>query len=169
MDCSTPGFPVHHQLLELAHSHVHWVMSLQPSRPLSPLSPPALSLSQHQGLLQWVGSSHQGLKYWSFSFSITPSNDYSGFISIRMDWFGLLALRGTLNSLLQHHSLKASILWHSPFFMVQLSYLYKITGKTTALTRWTFVGKVMSLLFNMLSRFLTVFLSRSKCRLILWL
>ena len=131
---STPGLPVHHQLPESTQTHVHRVgNTIQPSHSLSSLSPPALSLSQHQGLLQWVGSSHQGLKYWSFSFSITPSNDYSGFISIRMDWFGLLALRGTLNSLLQHHSLKASILWHSPFFMVQLSYLYMPTGKIIAL------------------------------------
>ena len=91
-------------------------------------------------------------KYWSFSFSISPSNEYSGLISFRMDWFDLFAVQGTLKSLLQHHSSKASILWRSAFFMVQLSHPYMATGKTTALTRWTFVGKVMSLLFNMLSR-----------------
>ena len=92
-------------------------------------------------------------KYWSFSFSISPSNEYSGLISFRVYWFDLLAVQGTLKSLLQHHSSKASILWHSSFFMVQLSHLHMTTGKTIALTRWTFVGKVMSLLCNMLSRF----------------
>ena len=92
-------------------------------------------------------------KYWSFSFSISPSNEYSGRISFRIDWFDLLAVQGTLKSLLQHHSSKASILWHSAFFTVQLSHPYVTTGKTIALTRWTFVVKVMSLLFNMLSRF----------------
>ena len=94
-------------------------------------------------------------KYWSFSFSICPSNEYSGLISFRIDWFDLLAVQGTLESLLQHHSLKASILRRSAFFMVQLSHPYMTTGKTIALTRWTFVGKVMSLLFNMLSRFVS--------------
>ena len=97
-------------------------------------------------------------KYWSFSFSINPSNEYSGLISFRIDWFDLLAAQGTLMSLLQHHSLKASILWHSAFFMVQLSHPYMITGKTIALTIQTFVGKVMYLLFNMLSRFVIGFL-----------
>ena len=91
-------------------------------------------------------------KYWSFSFSISPSNEHTGLISYRMDWLDLLAVPGTLKSLLQHHSSKASILWHSAFFRVQLSHPYMTTGKTIALTRWTFVGKVMSLLFNMLSR-----------------
>ena len=100
-------------------------------------------------------------KYWSFSFSISPSNNYSGLISFRTDWFDLLAVRGTLKSLLQHHSSKASIVWHSAFFMVQLSHPYMTTGKTIALTIWTFVGKVMSLLFNMLSRLVIAFLSRS--------
>ena len=100
-------------------------------------------------------------KYWTFSFSISPSNEYSGLISFRMHWFDLLDVQGTLKRLLQHHSSKASILWHSAFFMVQLSYPYMITGKTIALTRWTFSGKVMSLLFNMLSRLLIAFLPRN--------
>ena len=108
-------------------------------------------------------------KYWSFSFSISPSNDYSGLISFRMDWLDLLAVQGTLKSLLQHHSSKASILWQSAFFIVQLSHPHMTTGKTIALTRWTFVGKVMSLLFNMLSRLVITFLPRSKHLLISWL
>ena len=108
-------------------------------------------------------------KYWSFSFSISPSNVYSVLISFRMDWLDLLAVQGTLKSLLQHHSSKASILWHSAFFIVQLSHPYMTTGKTVALTRWTFVGKVMSLLFNMLSRLVIAFLPRSKSLLISWL
>ena len=108
-------------------------------------------------------------KYWSFSFNISPSNEYSGLISFRMDWFYLLAVQGILKSLLQHHSSKAFVLWHSAFFIVQLSHPYMTTGKTIALTRWTFVGKVMSLLFNMLSRFVLAFLPRSKHLLISWL
>ena len=108
-------------------------------------------------------------KYWRFSFSISPFNEYSGSISFRMDWLDLLAVQGTLKSLLQHHSSKESIIWHSAFFIVQLSHPYMTTGKTIALTRWTFVGKVMSLLFNMLSRFVIAFLSRSKGLLISWL
>ena len=108
-------------------------------------------------------------KYWSFSFNISASNQYSGFISFRMDWLELLAVQGTLKSLLQHHSSKASILWHSAFFIVQLSHPDMTTGKTIALTRWTFVGKVMSLLFNMLSRLVITFLPRSKYLLISWL
>src|SRR5574340_629011 len=108
-------------------------------------------------------------KYWSFSFSIIPSKEIPGLISFRMDWLDLLAVQGTLNSLLQHHSSKASILWCSGFFTVQLSHPYMATGKTIALTRWTFVGKVMSLLFNMLSRLVITFLPRSKCLLISWL
>ena len=110
-----------------------------------------------------------GSKYCSFSFRISLSNEYSGLISFRIDWFDLLAVQGTLKSLLQHRSLKASILWHSAFFMVQLSYPYMTTGKTIALTRWTIVSKMMSLLFNMLSRFVITFLLRSKHLLILWL
>ena len=108
-------------------------------------------------------------KYWSFSYSISPSNEYSGLISFRMDWLDLLAVQGTLKSLLQHHSSKASILWRSAFFIVQLSHPYMTTGKTISLTRWTFVGKVMSLLFNMLSRLVLAFLPRSKRLLISWL
>ena len=108
-------------------------------------------------------------KYWSFSFSISPSNEYSGLISFRMDWLGLLAVQGTLKSLLQHHSSKVSILRCSAFFIVQLSHPYMTTGKTIVLTRWTFVGKVMSLLFNMLSRLVITFLPRSKHLLISWL
>ena len=108
-------------------------------------------------------------KYWSFSFNISPSNEYSGLISFRMDWLDFLAVQGTLKSLLQHHSSKASILQYSAFFIVQLSHPYMTTGKTIALTRWTFVDKVMSLLFNMLSRFIIAFLPRSKRLLIPWL
>ena len=108
-------------------------------------------------------------KYWSFSLSISPSNEHPGLISFRMDWLNLLAVQGTLKSLLQHHSSKASILWCSAFFIVQLSQPYMTTGKTIALTRWTFVGKVLSLLFNMLSRLMLTFLPRSKRLLISWL
>ena len=107
-------------------------------------------------------------KYWSFSFNISPSNEHSGLISFRIVWFDLLAVQGTLKSLLQHHSSKASILWHSAFSMVQLSHPYMTIGKTIALTRWTFVSKVMSLLFNMLARLVIAFLPRSKCLLISW-
>ena len=106
-------------------------------------------------------------KYWSFSFSVSSSNKYSGLLSFRMGWFDLLVVQGTLKNLLQHHSLKASILWHSVFFMLQLSHPYMTTGKTIALTRWTFVGKVMSLLFKALSRFDTAILPKSKHLLIL--
>ena len=108
-------------------------------------------------------------KYWSFSFSIIPSKEHPGVISFRMDWVDLLAVHGTLKSLIQHHSSKASILQHSAFFTVQLLHPYMTTGKTIALTRQTFVGKVMSLLFNMLSRLVITFLPRSKCLLISWL
>ena len=108
-------------------------------------------------------------KYWSFGFNISPSNEYSGLISFRIDWFDLLAVQGTLKSLFQYHSSKASILWHSAFFIVQLSYQYMTTGITIALTRWTFVGKVMSLLFSMLSSLVITFLPRSKHILISWL
>ena len=123
------------------------------------------SLSQHQGLFQWVSSSHQVAKYWSFSFSISSSSEYSQLISFRIDWFDLPAVQGTLKSLLQHHTSKASLLWCSAFFIVQLSCPtpYMTTRKTIALTRRTFVGKVTSLCFNMLSRFVIAFLPRSKC------
>ena len=153
MDRSTSGFAVHHQLLEFTQTHVHRVGdAIQPSHPLSSPSPPAFNLSQHQGLFKWVSSSHQVTKYWSYSFSISPSNEYSGLISFGMNGFDLLAVQGTLKSLLQHHSSKASILWCSAFLIVQLSHPYMTTRKTKALTRQTFVDKVMSLLFNMLSR-----------------
>ena len=151
MDCSTPWFPVHHQFLELAQTHVLRVSdAIQPSHPLLSPSPPAFSSSQHQDLFKWVSSSHQVAKVWSFSFSISPSNEYLGLISFRMDWLDLLAVQGTLKSLLQHHSSKASILQHSAFLMVQLSHPYRTTGKIIALTRQAFVSKVMSLLFNMM-------------------
>ena len=114
MDCSRPGFPVHQQLQELSQTHVHQVGdAIQPSHPLSSLFPPAFNFSQRQGLFKWVGSSHQVVKVWSFSFSISPFNEYSGLISFRMNWLDLLAVQGTLKSLLQHHSSKASILRHS--------------------------------------------------------
>ena len=159
-DCSMPGFPVLHYLPEFAQTHVHWVSDvIQPSHPLSLLSPLDRNLSQHQGLFRSGGN-------WSFNFSISPSNEYSGLISFRIDWFDFLAVQGTLKSLLQHHSLKASILRHSTFFMVQLSHLYMTTGKAIALTRWTFVGKVMALLFSTLSRFVIALRLRSKRLLI---
>ena len=162
MDCSTPGFPVHHQLLEFTQTPVHRVGdAIQPSHPLSSPSPPTISFSQHQGLFKSISSSRWP-KYWSFSFSISPSNKYSRLISFRTDWLDLLAVQVSLKSLLQCRCSKASTLQGSAFFIVQLSHLYMITGKTMALTRQTFVGKVMSLLFNMLSRFDIVFLSRSK-------
>ena len=135
--------------------------AIQPFHPLLSPSPPALNLSRHQGLFQWVCSSHQ---YWSFS--ISPSNEYSGLISFRMDWCDLLAFQRTLKNLLQHHSSKASILRHSAFLMVQLSHPYMTTGKTIALTMWTFMGKVMPLFFNTLSRFIIAFLPRAKSLLI---
>ena len=170
MDCSTPGLPVHHQLPEFTQTHVHWVGdAIQPSHPLSsPLLPPSVFPSirvfSRESVLhiRWP-------KYWSFSFSISPSNEYSGLISFRIDWLDLLAVQGTLKSLLQHHSSKSLILWRSAFFIVQLSHPYMTTGKTKALTRQTFVGKVMSLLFNMLSRLVITFLPKSKCLLIPWL
>ena len=152
MNCSMPGLPVHHQLPEFTQTHVHRVSdAIQPSHPLSSPSPPGPSPSQHQGLFQWVNSSHQVAKVLEFqlqhqSFQWTP-----GLISFSMDWLDLLAVQGTLKSLLQHHSSKASILQRSAFFTVQPSHPYVTTGKTVALTRWTFVGKLMSLLFNMLS------------------
>ena len=170
MDCSTPGLPVHHQLPEFTQTHVHRVSyAIQPSHHLSSPSPPAFNLSQHQGLFQWVSSSHQVAKYWSFSFSISPSNEYPGLISFRMDWLDLLAVQGTLKSLLQHHSSKASILGHSDLFTVQLLHPYMTTRKTIALTRRTFIDKVIPLLFNMLSRLAITFLPRSKRLLISWL
>ena len=151
MDYSTPGFPVHHQLPETTQTPVSWVGdAIQPSHPLSSPSP-AFSLSQHQSLFQWVDSSHQVAKVLEFKLQHQSFHEYSGLISFRMDCLDLLAVQGTLKSLLQHHSSKASSLWCSAFFIVQLSHPYMTTGRTIALTRRTFVGKVMSLLFNMLS------------------
>ena len=165
MDCSTPGFPVLQQLRELTQTHVHWVGdAIQPSHPLSSPSPLAFNLSQHQGLFQWVNSSHEVAKVLEFQLQ------HQSFQWVfRTDWLALLAVQGTLKSLLQHHSSKASILQCSTLFMVQLSHPYMTTGKTIALTRWTFVGKVMSLLFNTLSWLVIAFLLRSKCLFLSWL
>ena len=143
MDCSTPGFPI--LLLEFAQTHVHSVGdAIQPSHPLLPpillpsIFPSTRVFSNESALhIRWP-------KYWSFSFRISLSNEYSGLISFRINWCDLLAVQGTLKSLLQHRSLKASVLWVSPFFMVQLSYPYMTTGKTIALTRWTIVSEVVS-------------------------
>ena len=139
LDSCRPGLPVHHQLLELAQTHVHWVGDIiQPFHPLSsllflPSIFPCIRVFSNESAphIRWP-------KYWNFSFSISPSNEYSGLISFRIDWFDLLAVQGTLKSLLQHHSSKASILQHSTFFIVQLSHPYMTTGKTIALTIWTF-------------------------------
>ena len=161
MDCSTPGLTVNHHLPEFTQTHVHWVNdAIQITHPLSSPSPPAFNLYQDQSLFKWVSSLHQVAKYWSFSFSISPSNEYPGMISFTMDWLDLLAVPGTLKSLLQHHSSKALILWCSAFFTVQLSHPYMTTGKTIALTRRTFVDKVISLLFYMLSRLVITFPSK---------
>ena len=170
MDYSTPDFPVHHQLQELAQTHVHQVSdAIRPSHPLSSPSPLAFNLSQQQGLSKESGLRIRWLKYWCFNFSVSPSNEHSGLISFRTDWLDLFAIQGTLKSLLQHHSSKASVLQWSAFFMVQFSYPHMTTGKTIALTRWTFVSKVTPLLVNMLSRLVITFLPRSKHLLISWL
>ena len=167
MNHSTPGLPVHHQLPEFTQTHIHQVSdAIQPSHPLSSPSPPAPNPSQHWET-HWVFSNESTLhmrwtKYWSFSFSIIPCIEIPGLISFRMDWLDLLAVQGTLKRLLQHHSSKASIHRRSAFFTVQLSHPYMTTGKTIALTRQTFVGKVMFLLLNILSRFVITFLPRSK-------
>ena len=159
MNHSMPGLPIHHQLPEFTQTHVHQVGdAIQPSHPPSSPSPSAPNPSQHQGLSQWFSSSHQVVKVWSFSFNISPSNEHPGLVSFSMDWLDLLAVQGTLKSLLQHHSSKASILQRSALFTFQLSHPYMNTRKTIALTRWTFVGKVMSLLLNMLSRLVITFL-----------
>ena len=170
LDCSTPGLPVHHQLPEFTQTHVHWVSDgIQPSHPLSSPSPPTFNLSPTSGSFQMSQFLTSGdPKYWSFSFNISPSNEHPGLMSFRMDWLDLLAIQGTLKSLLQHHTSKASILRRSAFFTVQLSHPYMTTGKTTALTRQTFVDKVMSLLFNML-RLVITFLLSSKRLLVSWL
>ena len=170
VDCSTPGLPVHHQLPGSTQTQVHGIDdAIQPSHPLSSLSLPPFNLYQHQGLFKWISSSHQVAKYWSFSFNTSPSNEHPGRISFRMDWLDLLAVQGALKSLHHHCISKASIFLCSAFFTVQLSHPYMITGKTIVLTRQTFVDKVMSLLFNMLSRLVITFLPRSKRLLISWL
>ena len=171
MDCSTPGLVIHHQLPESTQTHVHWVGdTIQPTHPLSSPSPPTFNLSQCQGSKE-SAPQIRCPKYWSFSFNIlvvlpTNTQDWSP-----LEWTGLdhLAVQGTLKSLLQHHSSKTSILWHSALFTVQLSHPSMTTVKTVALARWTFVGKVMSLLFNMLSRLVITLLPTSKRLLISWL
>ena len=147
MNRSTPGLPVHHQLPESTQTHVLWIGdAIEPSHPLSsllflPSIFPSIRVFAKSALhIRWP-------KYWNFSFNISPSNEHPGLISFRMDWLDVLAVQGTLKSLLQHHSSKASILWHSAFLIVQLSHPYMTIGKTMALTRLTFVGKVVSLLF----------------------
>ena len=170
MDCSMPGLPVYHQLLESTQTQVHWVDdAIQPSHPLlSPLLPPSIFpsirvFSNESALhISWT-------KFWSFCFNISPSSEYWGLISFRMDWLDLLAVHGTLKNLLQYRSSRASTLQCSAFFTVQPSQPYMTIGKTVALTRWTFVGKIMYLLFNMLSRLVITFLPRSKHLLISWL
>ena len=160
MDCSTQGFPVLHHLLKLAQTHVHWVIDfIQPSPPLLLLPSvfPSIRVFSNESVPKCR------------SFNISPSNEYSGLISFRVDWFDLFAIQGTLKSLLQHHNSKASVLRCSAFFMVQRSHPCMTTGKTIALTRRTYAGKAMSLLFNMLSRFVIAFLPRSKRLLISWL
>ena len=170
MHCSTPGLPVHHQFLEFTQTHVQWVGdTIQPSHPLSSPSPPTFTFPSIKVFSNESVLHIRRPKYWSFSFNISPSNEHSGLISFRMDWLNLLTVQGTLKSLLQNHSSKTSILQCSAFFIVQLSYPYLTTGKTIALNRWTFVGKVMSLLFKMLSRLVITFLPRSKHLLISWL
>ena len=160
MDCSTPGLPVRHQLPELTQTHVHCISdAIQPSHPLLSPSPPTLNLSQHQGLSHWVGSLHQVAKVLEFQLQ-HQSFQWIFRTDFRIDRLDLFAVQGTLKSLLQHHSSKASVLQCSAFFIVQLSHPYMTIEKTIALTIQTFVGKVMSLLFNMLSKFVIVFLPR---------
>ena len=145
MNHSTPGLPVHHQLPVFNQTRVHRVGdAIQPFHPLSSPSPSAPNPCQHQDLSNESTLRMRWPKYWSFSFSISPSNEPPGLISFRMDWLDHLVVQGTLKSLLQHHSSKASILQHSAFFTVQLSHPYMTTGETIALTRWTFVGQVIS-------------------------
>ena len=170
MDHSTSGFLVHHKLPEHTQTHAHKVGdAIQPSYPLLSPSPPTFNLSQHHGLFNKSVLCIRWPKYWSFSFSISPSNEYSGLISFRIHWLDLLAVQETLTSLLQNQSLKASILLHSAFIIVQLSHPYMTTGRTIALTRWTFVGKIISLLLNMLSWLVIASLPRSKSISISWL
>jgi len=167
MNHSTPGLPVHHHLLEFTQTHMHRVSdAIQPSYPLLSPSPPAFNFPSIRVFSIESALCMRWPKYWSFNVSIIPSKEIPGLISFRMDWLDLLAVQGTPKSLLQHHSSKASILRRSAFFTVQLSHPYMTTGKTITLTRRTFVGKVMSLLFNMLSRLVITFLPRSKHLLI---
>ena len=172
---ATPWTAAHQAFLSITNSQsllkLMSIESVMPSKHLILSSPSPLvsNLSQQQGLFKRASFSHQVAKYWSFSFNISPSNEHPRLISFRMDWLDLLAVQGTLKSLLQHHNSKASILLRSAFFIVQLSRPYMTTGKTIALTRRTFIGKVMSLLFNMLSRLVITFLPRSKRLLISWL
>ena len=162
MNCRTPGLPVHHQLMEFTQTHV--IESVTPSNHLIHCCPLLLPPSIFPRIRVFSNESALRIrwsKYQSFSFSISPSNEHPGLISFRMDWLDLLAVQGTPTSLLQHHSSKASILGPSAFFIVQLSHPYMTTRKTKALTRQTFVGKEMSLLFNMLSRLVIAFLPRN--------
>ena len=169
MNRSMPDLPVHHQLPEFTQTRIHQVGdAIQPSHPLSSPSPPAPNPSQHQSLFQWVNSSHEVAKVLEFqlqhySLQRNPRAD------LLQNGLNLLVVQGTVKSLLQHHSSKASIPWCSAFFTVQLSHSYVTTGKTIALTRWTFVGKVMPLLLNMLFRLVITFLTRNKHLLIPWL
>ena len=170
MDCSTPGFPVHHQLLELLK--LMSIESVMPSNHLILCRPLLLLLSIFPSIMLFFCKSVLCIrwpKYCDLSFSISPSNEYSGLITFGIDWFDLLEVQETLKSLLQHHSSKASILQCSAFFIVQPSHPYMTAEKTIALTRQTFVGKVTSLLFHMLSRFIIAFLPRSTSLLISWL
>ena len=167
MNRSMPGLPIHHQLPESTQTMS--IVSVMPSNYLTLCRPLLLLPSIFPSIRVFFNESALRIrwpKYWSFSFNISPSSEHPGLISFRMDWLDLLAVQGTLKSLLQHHSSKASILQHSAFFMVQVSHPHMTTGKTTALTRPIFVGKVTSLLFNMLSRLVITFLPRSKCLLI---
>ena len=169
MDCSMPGLPVHHPLPEFSQTHVHWVGdAIQPCHPLSSPSPPAFNLSQHQGLFQWVSSSHQMAKVLEFQLSISPSNENSGFIFFRIDWFDILVVQGTLKTFPapQFESINSLVL--SLLYGPTLTSVHDY-WKTKALSIQTFVCKVMSLLFNTLSRFVITFLPTSKHLLILWL
>ena len=168
MDCSMPGFPVLHYLPEFAQTYVHWVGdAIQPSHPVTPFSSCPQSFPASGFFSSELVLHIRWQNYWSFR--ISPSNEYSELISFRIDWFDLLAIQGTHKNLLQHHNSKASVLWCWAFFRVQISHLYMTTGKTVALIIGTFVGKVMSLPFNILFRLVVAFLARSKHLLISWL
>jgi len=170
MYCSKRDFLVLHHLPEFAQIHVHWVVNaIQPSHPLPPLPLLPSVFSSNRVFSNELVLCIRWPKYWNFIFSISPSSEYSGLISFRIDWFDLLVVQGTFKSLLQQHTSKASILQCSAFFMIQLSHLYMTTGKTITLTIWTFISKVMFLLLNILSRLVIAFLPRSKHLLISWL